>query len=79
MSPPAAASVRSDLFESGVSGARTSSECEVWDMRLAYVDPGSGSLMLQAVLAGFAGIAVTLRLTWRRITNRFRRQPDNES
>jgi hypothetical protein len=47
-------------------------------MRLAYVDPGSGSLMLQAMLAGFAGVAVTVRLTWRRIANRFRRQTDDE-
>jgi hypothetical protein len=47
-------------------------------MRLAYVDPGSGSLMLQAVLAGFAGLAVTLRLTWRRITNRFRKQRQDQ-
>jgi len=34
--------------------------------------------MLQAVLAGFAGVAVALRLTWRRITNRFRKQRQDE-
>jgi hypothetical protein len=33
----------------------------------AYVDPGSGSLALQLLLAGFAGVGVVLRLIWGRI------------
>jgi Na+/proline symporter len=36
----------------------------------AYIDPGAGSVMLQIVLGGLAGVAVTLRLLWRRITGR---------
>jgi hypothetical protein len=33
----------------------------------AYLDPGSGSMFLQLVLGGAAGIAVILQLFWRRI------------
>ena len=33
----------------------------------AYLDPGVGSVALQIILAGFAGLAVILRLLWRRI------------
>ncbi len=33
----------------------------------AYLDPGVGSVALQLILAGFAGLAVILRLLWRRI------------
>jgi hypothetical protein len=33
----------------------------------AYLDPGSGSMLLQLLLGGVAGIAVILQLFWRRI------------
>ena len=33
----------------------------------AYLDPGAGSLMLQLLLGGVAGLAVIARLYWRRI------------
>ena len=36
-------------------------------VRLAYLDPGSGSFVVQALIAMFAGIAVTLRLYWARL------------
>jgi hypothetical protein len=36
---------------------------------LAYLDPGSGSMLLQALLGGIAGIVVTLRLFGRRVTS----------
>ena len=34
---------------------------------LAYLDPGSGSLLLQALLAGAAGIAVVAKLFGQRL------------
>ena len=34
---------------------------------LAYIDPGSGSFMIQALVAMVAGIAVTGRLYWAKI------------
>jgi hypothetical protein len=33
----------------------------------AYLDPASGSLLLQLILGGAAGAAVAVRLFWRRI------------
>lgn len=46
-------------------------------MDLAYLDPGSGSLIVQAVVGGVAGAAVAAKLYWRRLVGRFRRQPVN--
>ncbi len=40
---------------------------------LAYLDAASGSMIVQAILAGAAGAAVFLKLFWRRITGPFRR------
>jgi hypothetical protein len=37
-----------------------------------YLDPGSGSVILQVLLGGLAGIAVTLKLFGRRILDFFR-------
>lgn len=33
----------------------------------AYIDPGAGSLILQLVLGGLAGLALTLKLYWRKL------------
>jgi hypothetical protein len=33
----------------------------------AYLDPGSGSLIIQLVVAGLLGLAVTVRLFWTNI------------
>jgi len=33
----------------------------------AYLDPASGSMLLQLVLGGAAGIAVAVKLFWRRV------------
>ena len=40
-------------------------------MDLAYLDAGSGSLIVQAVVAGAAGMAVAVKLYWRRLTGLF--------
>ena len=40
---------------------------EVHPVQLAYLDPGTGSLMIQALIAAFAGAAVVLRKHWKRI------------
>ena len=37
----------------------------------AYVDPGSGSAMLQVAVAAIMGVAVTIKLQWHRIRARF--------
>lgn len=33
----------------------------------AYLDPGSGSMLLQLIVGGAAGAAVVVRLFWRRL------------
>lgn len=38
---------------------------------LLYLDPGSGSLLIQLIIAGLIGIGVTVRLFWSRITGLF--------
>ncbi|QSB17588.1 hypothetical protein JQS43_20570 [Natronosporangium hydrolyticum] len=43
-------------------------------MYLAYLDPGSGSMLAAAVVAGFAGAMVAVKMWWRRLTGKFRRQ-----
>ena len=41
-------------------------------MHLAYLDAASGSMIVQAVVAGAAGAAVFLKLFWRKLTTPFR-------
>ena len=40
-------------------------------LRLAYIDPGTGSFVIQALVAAAAGLAVTLKLYWSRIKGFF--------
>jgi hypothetical protein len=44
-------------------------------MDFAYLDAGSGSLIVQAVVAGTAGVLVAVKIYWQRITDRFRKRP----
>ena len=39
----------------------------------AYLDPGTGSIMLQMILGGLAGLAVAVKLYWARIVEVFER------
>ncbi len=45
----------------------------------AYIDPGTGSLILQAILGGVAGAAFVLKLYWGRIKSLFGRKKLSES
>jgi hypothetical protein len=38
----------------------------------AYIDPGSGSVLLQILLGGAAATAVGVKMSWRRLLRRFR-------
>ncbi|OGR90017.1 MAG: hypothetical protein A2992_00500 [Elusimicrobia bacterium RIFCSPLOWO2_01_FULL_59_12] len=38
----------------------------------AYLDAGTGSMIIQLLLGGAAGLAVLLRMGWRRLRDRFR-------
>jgi hypothetical protein len=47
---------------------------------LAYLDPGSGSMILQILAGGVAAVAVTARLYWGRILKFLRiRKPEDEA
>jgi hypothetical protein len=39
----------------------------------AYIDPGSGSLLLQAIAGGLAAVGVVTKLYWRRLRGLFSR------
>lgn len=41
---------------------------------LAYLDPGSGSMLLQLLLGGVVGVLLVLKLCWQRFSNLFRRK-----
>ena len=45
---------------------------------LAYLDPGSGSMILQILAGGLAAVAVTARLYWNRILKFLRIRKDDE-
>ena len=40
---------------------------------LAYLDPGSGSLIAATAAAGLAGVSVAAKSVWHRRTSRFRK------
>ena len=46
---------------------------------LAYLDPGSGSLVLQLLLGGIAGVAVLGRVLWRQIISFCGTRPDSST
>jgi hypothetical protein len=50
------------------------------EIRVAYLDPGTGSLILQALVAALAGIVVAVTSYWQKIRGFFsRRSRDSES
>lgn len=40
----------------------------------AYLDPGTGSIILQLLLGGVAGVAMVAKLYWHRVKSFFRRK-----
>ncbi|MFB3854683.1 MAG: hypothetical protein ACE148_12760 [Vicinamibacterales bacterium] len=43
------------------------------DLLLAYIDPGTGSMIIQVVLAALVGVALSVRHYWSALTSWFRR------
>ena len=41
----------------------------------AYIDPGTGSFVLQLIIGGVAGAFVAFKLFWGRLRTRFRKAP----
>ena len=50
--------------------------CPAW----AYLDPGTGSMMLQVILGGIAALGVAIKLGWHRIRAAlgFGKKPDEK-
>ena len=50
---------------------------------VAYLDPGTGSMLLQVILGGIAAIGVAIKLYWHRLRAAFgmakKPDPDDES
>ena len=40
----------------------------------AYLDPGSGSMLLQILLGGFAAVGVIVKLYWHRLISLFQQK-----
>jgi len=45
----------------------------------AYLDPGSGSILIQLILAAFLGVGIALRISWKRIKTLFVDDPELEN
>lgn len=45
---------------------------------LAYVDPGSGSYVVEVLIAMAVGIVFAIKLYWRKFTGLFRRRDDRQ-
>lgn len=41
---------------------------------LAYIDPASGSLLLQFILGGLAALGVVVKLLWNKTTRLFKKE-----
>jgi hypothetical protein len=42
-------------------------------MMIAYIDPGTGSIVVQTVITIFVGVSFALKMFWGRIVGLFRR------
>ena len=46
---------------------------------LAYIDPGAGSLLIQLLIGGIAGLAALIKFRWKRIKTAFSKKPQDET
>jgi hypothetical protein len=44
----------------------------------AYLDPSSGSMLLQIAVGGFLAALVTVKMYWRKVSSVFRRKTSSE-
>jgi uncharacterized membrane protein len=45
----------------------------------AYIDPGTGSALIQGLIAAIAALGVTLKLYWHRVARLFARRTNKDS
>jgi hypothetical protein len=46
---------------------------------LAYIDPGAGSLLIQLLIGGLAGLAALIKFRWNRIRAMFSKRAQEET
>ena len=46
---------------------------------LAYIDPGAGSLLIQLLIGGLAGLAALMKFRWNRIRGTFSKSTGEDS
>ena len=63
---------RSKSSKLGSLGAILLGSLVLTDSAYAYLDPGTGSMIVQIILGGVAGLAVAGKLFWSQITEFFR-------
>jgi hypothetical protein len=49
------------------------------DPTLAYLDPGTGSMLLQIIAGGVAAVGVSLKMFWRRLPFVGRKRAEQET
>jgi hypothetical protein len=49
------------------------------DNAYAYIDPGTGSVVLQALIAGFLGVSFAVKLYWRKLVKLVTRRKDDDA
>jgi hypothetical protein len=49
-----------------------------WNPAYAYLDPGTGSIVIQAVVAGAVGALALVRLYWSRLKGIVKRDPPKD-
>ncbi len=52
--------------------------CGFWTNAYAYLDPGSGSLLIQSILAGILFLGSGLAFFWGKIKAFFKRSPEGD-
>ena len=61
------------LLAAGLAPVAAIAAGQPLEIRVAYLDPGTGSLIIQALVAALAGAAVVITSYWQKIRAFFRR------
>lgn len=59
-----------------ISAAALGAASGIDQQAFAYLDPGTGSMIIQLVLGGLVGLAAIGKLYWHRLKAFFSREPD---
>lgn len=63
----------------GLSGAALVTSLLCASPACAYLDPGTGSMIVQALIAAFAAVSVSVGIFWKRLKSFFGRGKEDDS